>query len=200
MVLAASQSGCGPSTAQVGRAVTGYLTAVQTEDPDALFCASAGAAGSAARADFDAWATAEYDRYLVGRDEGFVDLSSSPIVLAKAFALGKGAFYMIRSVRSAGPEGAEVIMEVRFAYGDVDLSGLSPDTTFYLCGSPLGTIHSIRIPREPTMETRVALESAEVRWTLVREPEADGCEAGWKVNSAEVIPGTETTRRVSWIF
>jgi hypothetical protein len=208
LAVALAATFCGAPSSRVERAITEYLASVQIEDEAELFCSSAGAAGSpdlgedesARRESFSTWAGAEFDRYYADRDTGHVDLSSSPIVLAKAFALGKGTYYAFDRVQAVGEDAAVAEMTVRFGYGEVDVSGLTPDTTFYVNGSPPGTVHAIRIPREPSQEDKVVLETAVVRWDLVREPAADGCEEGWKINSAEVVPGSETTRRVVWIF
>lgn len=199
---------CGPGEGVAWRTVDGYMQAVQTEDLDALFCLSAGAAGEglegleadAARSAFEAWARAEYDAYLSGRDRGGVDLDASAIVLVKAFTLGKGTFYNIDTVRSVGRDAAEVTMNVRFAYGDINIGGLKPDTTFYVCGVPAGRIHAIRIPRFPGREEREVLNSVVLRWTLVRQPAAAGCEERWTVNRVEVVPESVTTDRIEWLF
>jgi hypothetical protein len=91
-------------------------------------------------------------------------------------------------------------MQVTFAYGDINISGLKPDTTFYVCGAPVGTVHAIRIPRLPRTEEREVLDSVVLRWTLVREPAAEGCPDRWTVNRVDPVPGTETTERLLWSF
>lgn len=199
---------CGPGRAAASETINDYLRAVQTEDMEALYCLSAGAAGGNGqemngeenREAFHQWARAEFDAYYTGRDEGRIDLTSSGIVMVKAFTLGKGTFYNLGAVRSAGEGVLEVDMPIRFAYGDINISGLNPGTTFYVCGYPLGTMHSVTIPRRPAEERREVLNAIVVRWTLIRQEAAGGCEDRWSVNSVEPVSGTEEHERLVWIF
>jgi hypothetical protein len=178
---------CGPGRATAADTINAYLQAVQTEDLDALYCLSAGAAVDEggqtqveeARKAFSGWARSEFEAYFSGRDEGQLDLTSSGIVLVKAFTLGK---------------------PIRFAYGDINIAGLRPGTTFYVCGYPLGAMHSVTIPRRPGEERREVLNAIVVRWTLVRQEDADGCGERWTVNTVEPVPGTERNERLVWVF
>lgn len=208
LALVAHAVGCGPGEGVARDVVEAYVYAVQDRDLDRLYCLSAGAAGSpdlgadaaTRRAGFAAWADAEYGAYLAGRDEGFVDWTSSPIPLVRALTLGKGTFFDIERVAPAGEEGAVVDMDVRLAYASIDLSDLSPGTGFYVCETPPGAIEHVRVPRFGGEVTADVLDRVPVRWTLVREDAADGCEAGWKVNTAEVVAGRVTSRTVTWVF
>ena len=208
LAAALACAGCGPARGPVRQAVHEYVRLVQLEDPEGLYCRSAGARpegggreeDESGRESFRGWFRGEIDRYLEGRRDGSVDLGSSPVVLTKTFALGKGTFYALEAVRFPDDGVAQADMAVRFAYGEVDVAGLSPGTTFYLCGAPPGTIHGVRVPRVPATESRVVLETIRVRWTLLRETASGDCPEGWAVHSAEPIPGTETTRRITWYF
>jgi hypothetical protein len=200
--------GCGPGRGVASEVVENYVFAVQEEDFERMFCLSAGAAGSpdlgtdpgSRRRAFNAWARGELDAYRDGRWSGKVDLSTSPIPLVKALALGKGTFFRIESVHPAGSGGAIVRMRVRLAYDNVDLSGLSPGTGFFVCGTPIGRIEHIRIPRFSGEVTADVLDEVPIEWTLVREQAASGCEAGWKINDATVEEDGVTTQTVTWVF
>ncbi len=199
---------CGPPRADVADALRRYFDAVQLEDLDALFCLSAGAAGSAdlgtepdvRRDAFARWARSEFRAYMEGRDRGHVDLAESGIVLAKTFTLGKGTFYTVDRIEPAGKDALRATTPVRFAYGSIDISGLTPGTTFYLAGTPPGVIDRVVIPARPASEELEVLETVTLDWTLVREPAADGCPERWTVADVAIEPGSVTTSRVRWEF
>ncbi len=201
-------SGQGCASAPARQALLEYQRAVQDEDYDALFCLSAGASESAElggdererRANFEAWARARLDAYLVGRDRGQVELGGEPISLVKLFALGRGTFFEFGPTRRVGRDAVELPLTLRFGYAGIDLSRLSPGTTFYLSGAPAGRVHPVRVPGSPREFTFEVLESVKVVWTLVRADGRDGCPDGWTVASAEPVEGSETTTEVGWIF
>ena len=205
VVLAAA---CGPGRSVASDTLGRYMYAVQNEDLERLFCLSAGAAGNAEagvdadarRAAFAGWAMAEYEAYLEGRDEGFVDLGTSPIPLVKVFTLGKGTFFQVDRVLPAGEDVATVDMTVRLSYASLSLADLSPGTGFYLGGVPLGTVHRVRVPRFRSEIQLEVLDDVQVRWTLVREVAADGCPEGWKVHEAIPDPASATAQTVTWVF
>ena len=198
--------GCAPSPAR--ETVLEYQRAVQDEDYDALFCVSAGASESAElggdeserRANFEAWARARLDEYLVGRDRGVVELGGEPIPLVKLFALGRGTFFEFGPPGRVGRDAVEVPQTLRFGYARIDLSRLSPGTTFYLSGAPAGRVHPVRVPGSPREFTFEVLDSVKVAWTLLRVDGRDGCPDGWTVASAVPVEGSETTTEVNWIF
>ena len=85
------------------------MRAVQDEDLDALYCLSTGASAAGderpperLRADFDAWARAQYDVYLDGRDTGHVELNDEGIPAVKLYALGRGTFFKSGPAVSVG--------------------------------------------------------------------------------------------------
>jgi hypothetical protein len=198
----------GCTSAPVQRTVLDYQRAVQDEDYDALFCLSAGASESAElggdprerRANFEVWARARLDDYLVGRDDGAVKLDGEAIPLVKLFSLGRGTFFSFGRTRRVGPDAVEVPLSLRFGYSRMDLSRLSPGTTFYLSGAPAGRVHPVRVPGSSRELTFEVLEGLDVVWTLVRAEGRDGCSDGWVVASAGPVAGSETTAEVTWIF
>jgi len=205
---AAGALSCGPGRSVAERVVEAYVEAAQAGNADALYCLSASAAGApdlgdtpaVRRETFAAWARAELDAYLDGRAAGQVDLDRSPIVLVKALTLGKGTYYRIESAVPVADEAAAVDMDVRLAYESIDLAGLSPGTGFFVCGPPPGAITHVVVPRFGGEITLDVLDRVPVRWTLVREPAADGCPEGWKVHSATVDRAGVTVRTVTWVF
>lgn len=196
VVLAGCTLGCGPGVRVAEDAVEDYVRAVQLEDTDSLSCLSAGATDATPDA-FSAWFVGELEHYRDGRDAGFVDVHASAVVLTKAFTLGKGTFYRMTTTRSVGEDIAEADMAVRFAYGDIDVSGLPPGAGFYVAGTPIGTIHWIRIPRRPTLERHEVLDTVTVRWTLVREAD-ERCGDRWTVHAADPLEDSASTLTVSW--
>ena len=204
----AALAGCGPSILPEGEAILPYLEAVQAEEFDALFCLSAGAASAEElgededqrRTAFEDWARAEIDAYLEGRDVGRVELAGSAVKLVKLFSLGRGTFFSFGPVRSAGEDAVTVRVDLRFGYSRQDLSRLSPGTTFYLCGAPVGAVHAVRVPvgaREIELEV---LESVSVDWTLVRSPARGRCPEGWTVVSAVPVADSHATESVTLVF
>ena len=199
---------CGPGGRTASETIQAFLEAVQSEDIETLFCLSAGAQealelgrdDTERRANFELWARARYDRYLEGRNEGWVDLDGEGIPLVKLFGLGRGAFYTYDSRRSVDSDSLVVTTTIRFGYSRVDLSRLSPGTTFYLGGVPAGKVHAVRIPsgsREIRLEV---LETVTVDWGLIRAEPAGGCDGGWRVVSATPVAGSAATTDVTWVF
>jgi hypothetical protein len=201
-------SACGPGGRTAEETLLSYMQAVQEEDLDSLFCLSAGAAEAPElgeseaerRAGFGDWARAQYDFYFEGRDLGRVELEGHGIVEAKLFTLGKGAFYSIDSVRTIDSGMLEVDIRVRFGYSRIDLSRLSPGTTFYLCGEPLGRIHSIVVPAFSRDVTVNVLESVVLRWNLVHRSASDLCSEGWAVSTVEPLEDMVSSETISWSF
>jgi hypothetical protein len=208
IVVAFAQAGCGPGERVAEETLLSYVEAVQSEDLDALFCLSAGTAsatelgGSAEqrRSGFQTWANDRYARYLEGRDEGQVPLDGHGIVLVKLFSLGRGTYYRIVGVRKVGEDVLEVDTRLRFGYPELDLSRLSPGTTFYLCGMPPGSVHAVVVPEFHQEVSLEVLDTITVRWTLLHEPAAAGCGERWTVASAETVEGTAVAQSVVWEF
>ncbi len=185
-----------------------YASAVQNQDLDQLYCLSAGASDAeelgrddaSRRAGFEAWALAQYEHYLTGRDEGWVELDGSPIPLVKLFSLGRGTYSEFDPASDVAGRGKRIPARLTFGYSQIDLSRFSPGTTFYLTGVPVGTTHPIDVPsgyREVTVEV---LDSIRVEWTLVRQDAGESCPAGWAVASAVAIENTALPTRLTWIF
>jgi len=201
-------SGCDPGFRVAEEALLPYLTAVQAEDFDRLYCLSAGAAESeelgsdekTRRAAFENWARSQYDVYLEGRDLGRIELDGHGIALVKMFALGKGTFYSVAETRATGDGAMRIRTDLRFGYGQLDLSRLSPGTTFYLCGTPVGRVHPVRVPSIPREVSLEVLESVSVEWTLVRGGGSGSCAPEWQVASAVPVEGSAHAKRITWVF
>ncbi len=199
---------CSTDARTAPETIEAYLEAVQSEDFRALFCLSAGAREaeelgddeSGRRSGFESWARAEYDRYREGRDRGFIELDGEAIPLVKLFSLGRGAFYTYQTRQSAGEGSLVVRTTIRFGYPQVNLSRLSPGTTFYLSGVPVGRVHAVQVPAGPR-EVRVeVMDTVAVEWGLTRAEAGAGCAAGWTVVSALPVEGSATATDVTWLF
>jgi hypothetical protein len=201
-------SACGPGARTVSETLLEFMEAVQREDIDSLFCLSAGATEAPElgsdeaerRTRFNDWARSQYDFYVAGRQNGRVELEGHGIVEAKLFSLGKGAFYSVGPVRRTDDDALEVETELRFGYSRIDLSRLSPGTTFYLCGLPLGRVHPIRVPavsREVNVEV---LRNVTLRWTLVRRRASALCPEGWAVAAVEALEDSASAEMIGWSF
>jgi hypothetical protein len=198
---------CDSGRGTAERTIFSFVNAVQSENVDALRCLLAGAsrevadpaAAEAERRAFDGWVRSRYTDYLVGRDDGAVELGDDGIVLTKAFALGKGTFYEISRVERT--DGTLIVdTEVRLAYGEIDISGLPPGTVFYACGLPMGAIEAVTIPRGSAEVEADVLETVRVRWTLVPDVASAECGERWTVASAVALPESATTREIVWEF
>jgi hypothetical protein len=185
-----------------------FSAAVQDQALDQLFCLSTGAASAEElgtneaerRANFENWAAAQYALYLDGRDAGQVELEPHGIQLVKLFALGRGTFSEFGPVLSLGAHTRQVRAELTFGYAQINLSRFSPGTTIYLAGAPAGTVHAVRVPRDAREIHVDALESVSVEWTVARSPARPGCPARWTVAAVEVVPGTERSGELTWMF
>ena len=188
------------------RTLEPFFAAVQGRQTDRLYCLLAGASEStelgsdetSRRAALAQWISQRYAGYEEGRDAGWVDRGE--IEWVKLFGLGKGAFYELLEPRRPEEGVLRVGMEIRFGYGALSLSRLSPGTTFYVCGLPPGRVHPLVVPATGEIDAEV-LESIRLDWTLVQRPvAAGGCPAGWAVNSVEVVEGTERSEQITWVF
>jgi len=207
VLLAIFGVSCGPGSRTAQETLLSYTEAVQAEDMHALYCLSAGAANATElgsspaerRTRFGGWAGAWYEVYREGRDSGMVDYGEHGIVLVKLFALGRGTFYNVTATRALGRDALEVETRLQFGYQRLDLSRLSPGTTFYLCGAPPGRVHPIVV--EPYREVSVeVLETLMLRWTLVREPATDDCPSRWAVASVEPVEDSDESVQITWVF
>lgn len=208
-VAALLAAGCSDSERIAGETLVRYMEAVQSEDWDALFCLSTGAAAAdelgddpaARRAAFAAWARAWLERYTEGRDEGLVDTESNPIAVIELFALGRGTWYSIAAVERIDDDTLRVATALRFGYDQANLSRLSPGTTFYLAADPPGRVRAVQVPAGPREIQVEVLESVNVEWMLSRAPAAAGCAAGrWTVAEATPVPDSATTTSITWVF
>lgn len=198
---------CAPGRAVAEDVLTRFVDAVQQEDLDTLYCMLAGASASAGepenpdaqRAEFDRWAGSRYIEYERMRDAGGGELGEDGLLLVKVFALGKGTYYTVETA-TFGEATLTVDTAVNFAYGQINYSGLSPGTTFYVAAAPPGRIKAIKIPSAADRITEEVLESLTVRWELARVEATSVCPAGWAVVSVAPVAGSETTSRVTWIF
>lgn len=185
-----------------------FQSAVQQEDLAQLYCLSAGASGSAElgddegerRAGFAAWARAQYDVYREGRDRGWVELDGDAIRTVKLFSLGRGTFFEFDPAQRLDADSMLLPVQLRFGYGQLDLSRLSPGTTFYLNGVPVGSVHPVRVPSRAREIRLEVLDRVTVEWTLVREERQGGCPGGWAVSSAIPLEGSELTTEITWVF
>jgi hypothetical protein len=185
-----------------------FTRAVQGRDAATLFCLSAGAAGSeslgvdpeARRDGFERWFDAELLAYEEARDEGEIELSGHGVRLAKLLALGRGTFYQEVGRQGLGGGGVLLRTKLDMAYSAIDLSGLSPGTTFYVATTPIGRVVPVVVPVQ-AKEIRVqALESVMVDWTLLREEAIDGCPAGYKIATVEPLGTSAQTQSLTWLF
>jgi hypothetical protein len=185
-----------------------FQSAVQQEDLQQLYCLSAGASGSGElgrdererRGGFEAWARAQYEVYLDGRDGGRVELEGEGIRAVKLFSMGGGTFFEFDAPRRLDADSLRLPVHLRFGYAQLDLSRLSPGTTFYLSGVPVGTVHPVRVPSEAREIRLEVLDRVTVEWTLVRDEDQGGCAGGWKVASVVPVEGSEVATEVTWVF
>ncbi len=185
-----------------------FTRAIQDRDAATLFCLSAGAAGSeslgadpeARRNGFERWFEEELRVYEEARDTGVIELSGHGVRLAKLLALGRGTYYQVVGRSGIGDGGLLLRTRLDMAYSQIDLSGLSPGTTFYVATAPVGRVVPVVIPAQ-AKEIRVeALESVMIEWTLLREEAVDGCPAGYKIASVEPVGNSVQTRSLTWLF
>jgi len=206
--VALSAAACDPAIRTASETLRAYYEAVQEQDYASLYCLMAGASRAAElgatdaerRAGFAAWAQAYTEAYETGRNEGRVELDEQGLALVRMFALGRGAYATQEHARKDGPDAMVVETKVRFGYAHVDLSPLSPGTTFYVCGAPVGRMHAVRVPKGSREVSVDALDTVTVVWTLVRSPAREGCPAGWTVASGQPLPGSATTTEITWVF
>jgi len=200
-------AGCtGSRTAQ--ETILAFQEAVQAEELERLYCLSAGASGSSElgrddqerRAGFEAWARARYDSYTEQRERGFVAVEDDAIRLVKLLSLGRGTFFEFGIPRRMAADAVRIPVQLRFGYDQLDLSRLSPGTTFYVNGTPPGTVHSVRVPSGAREVRREVLDGLTVEWTLVRPQAQGGCPGGWAVASAIPVEGSEVVTEITWVF
>jgi hypothetical protein len=184
------------------------MDAVQNEDMDSLYCLSAGASEAPElgeseeerRANFEIWAWSLFDGYLAGRDVGRVALEGHGIVAVKLLSLGKGTYFRFGRVRMLNPDSFTVETALQLGYAGLNLSGLSPGSTFYLCGVPLGKVHAIQVPERALEIEEEVLDSVTLQWTITRRPATALCPEGWAVASVEPVEGTISSEEINWSY
>ena len=208
IVVSLLAGGCQPGASDVEKVIGQFMTAVQEEEFDRLYCLSAGAVGAEElgadeaerRSGFENWARAHYQAYIDGRDAGWVELDQHGIGLVKLFALGRGTFFSVQRNAKSGPSARVLETRLVFGYQAINLSLLSPGTTFYLCGAPVGRVESIVVPTGH-LEVRLdVLESVRLEWQLVKTAGSELCAPGWAVASVKPLAGTERTTAFMWQF
>jgi len=205
---ALAPAGCGPDARTASRAIVPFMRAVQDEDVEALYCMFAGASAAeelgadyeSRLAAFESWLRPQYEAYSDGRDRGWVEPDDNGVTLVKLFALGKGTYFTYGPTEILGERGLSVRLDLRFAYSHIDLSRLTPGTTFYVSGEPVGRVHPIRVPHGRGEVDATVLKTIGLRWTLVETDGTGDCPGGWKVAAVEPIDGTAVTETVTWIF
>ncbi len=198
--------GCRPGARTASDTVLAFMDAVQREDMEALYCLSAGASEAPElgdseeerRANFEIWAWSLYDSYLAGRDEGWVQLEGHGIVAVKLLSLGRGTYFSFGRFRTLDSDSLTVETALRLGYAGLNLSGLSPGATFYLCGVPLGKVHAIRIPERGLEVDAEVLESVTLLWTITRRPAAGACPEGWAVASVAPLEESVSSEEINW--
>ena len=206
--VALTAGACGSPAPTPSEALVAYMRAVQERNHDVLYCLSAGAAeaqelgadAAARRVAFASWADAHYLAYEEGRDQGFVELDQSGIRAVKLMALGRGTFFTPGTAHEPGADAAAVRTELTFGYGHLDLSRLSPGTTFYLCAEPVGATIPVRVPAGHREITVDVLEHLALDWSLIRTEGSDGCAPGWAVAGVEPVEGTADPAELTLVF
>jgi hypothetical protein len=200
--------GCQPGASDAQKALGAFMSAVQDEDMDSLYCLSYGAVGAEElgvdeaerRSGFETWAQAHYQAYLDSRDAGWLTLDEHGIGLVKLFSLGRGTFFSIDRNRHTG-QGTRVLeTPLVFGYQAINLSLLSPGTTFYMCGAPVGRVESVVVPIGHREVRLKVLESVRLEWQLVKTAGSELCSPGWAVASVKQLAGTERTTDFVWQF
>jgi len=188
--------------------IIAFAEAVQARDAASLYCLSAGAVGAESlgvdaesrRNGFERWFFDELLQYESGRDEGEVSLGGQGVQLVKLFALGRGTFYLPTERRSLSESELQISTDLQFGYAQIDLSRLSPGTTFYVATSPPGRVLPIQVPHGAEEISVEALESIMLEWSLIRGQAQDDCAAGWRIASVEPLAQSVRTTSIRWIF
>jgi len=81
----------------------------------------------------------------------------------------------------------------------MDLSGLSPGTTFYPCGVQARRVHRIQ-PAGRGEESVELLDRVAPEWTFLRSEAGFGLPARWTVASPARVERGAARRRVSWVL
>jgi len=208
-VLATALAGTGCDVERSpGETLVEFTRAIQAGDSAGVYCLSAGAAGSeslgetpdARREGFKRWLEGELLAHDEASDEGRIELTGHGVRLTKLFALGSGTFYREVGREAVGEDGLVIRTRLDLAYSQIDLSGLSPGTRFYLAGAPVGTIVRVVVPAGARDIRVEALETVMLDWKLLREDALDECPAGYKVASVEPVEGSTRTRSFTWAF
>ena len=203
LVLAclASCGGAGDDLA-LQRTLSDWFEALHESDFEALARVDASAPLDREGEFFRAWSRAverSFEEYERARERGTFECDAQGYGIVRAALLGRGAFWE-QVERRATREGILLRLRINFGYGDINFRTLSPGTTIYLLGHPLGTVHRIVLGRGERREMDV-LEHLEVEVLLVDDPEirVEG-DARYKVSRLTWLPETAEHRTVLWEF
>ena len=179
-----------------------WFEALHEDDFEALARVDASAPLDREGSFFVAWSRAverTFEEYERERDTGTFEPDPQGYRIVRAALLGRGAFWEQVS-RSETDEGILLTLRINFGYGDINFRRLSPGTTIYLLGYPLGSVHRIVLGRGERREMEV-LEHVEVEVLFVEDPDTrvEG-DARYKVARLTWIPESAEHRTVLWEF
>lgn len=176
-----------------------YFASVQAQTPDDLKCMLTGADQVGQDGSFSQWLLGRYESYLDGRDEGEVPFHPDGITLVKTFALGKGTWYELMSVRESGPYRI-YRTEIRFAYDAARWERFSPGTTVYLAAAPPGAVEPVTIPYQSKTIQAEVLKNLQIDWFMERVSDRTDCEQAWTLTEARVVDESIETEKLQWRF
>ena len=208
LLTLAALASCAPAPLSPEEVITEFNRAVQAGDTTSLYCLSGGAVGEEAlgasaeqrQEGFERWFSAESLLYEEQRERGAVELTGHGVRLARLFALGRGTYYSVIESEPRGEGRLRLRTRLDFGYASIDLSRLSPGTTFYIAGAPAGRVAPIKVPARSEEISVEALESIVVEWELEQQAAQDGCDAGWRINAVLPLETSAKTTSIRWIF
>jgi len=130
--------------------------------------------------------------YKVLRDKGTVTFSPDGIEVFKLGALGRGAYFRVREVVTAGNT-LRFKTVLRPDYNSINFTESPPNAVLYIMGEPLGAVVRVKPGKTPGPE-RTVLQSVDLEWTWTRLPKGSLVE--WCLQSVLPLPESAAFRKL----
>ena len=128
------------------------------------------------------------------RDRGTVTFSPDGIEIFKLGALGRGAYFRVREVVSAG-ETLRFKTFLEPGYLSINFTESPPNAVLFILGEPLGTVVRVKPGKTPGPE-RTVLQSVDLEWIWTRLPEGSPVE--WCLQSVLPLPETAIFKKIQF--
>lgn len=132
--------------------------------------------------------------YKAIRDKGTVTFSPDGIEIFKLGALGRGAYFRVREVVTAG-DTLRFKTVLRPDYLSINFTESPPNAVLFILGEPLGAVVRVKPGKTPGPD-RTVLQSVDLEWRWTRLPKGSAVE--WCLQSVLPVPESATFKKLQF--